>query len=192
MRPWLASAPRSAGAGGATPPPQVGVLTLQPSNALTLEGGLEGAFNFLSAKTAITEDGRPVPIPNANVRVEEKRGEAFANAVWKPSSRLSVDARLGLEASEISQSGDTNLARTFYFPKPRLLVAWAPTGASQLRFRFERELGQLDFGDFAASAELSDDQVFGGTLPGPIWRDAMEIALKGTEPEPFEIVQVAQ
>ena len=25
-------------------------------------------------------------------------------------------------------------------------------------------------------------QVFGSTLPGPIWHDAMEIALQGTEP----------
>jgi membrane peptidoglycan carboxypeptidase len=31
------------------------------------------------------------------------------------------------------------------------------------------------------------DQVFGGTLPGPIWRDSMELALAGIEPEPFEI-----
>ena len=31
------------------------------------------------------------------------------------------------------------------------------------------------------------DQVFGGTLPGPIWKDAMEIALQGTEPIPFEV-----
>ncbi len=30
-------------------------------------------------------------------------------------------------------------------------------------------------------------QVFGGTLPGPIWRDAMELALQGTEPLPFDI-----
>ncbi|MDO8307054.1 MAG: transglycosylase domain-containing protein [Actinomycetota bacterium] len=30
-------------------------------------------------------------------------------------------------------------------------------------------------------------QVFGGTIPGPIWRDAMEAALIGTEPEDFEI-----
>ncbi len=30
-------------------------------------------------------------------------------------------------------------------------------------------------------------QVFGGTLPGPIWRDAMEGALAGSEPEDFDI-----
>ena len=31
------------------------------------------------------------------------------------------------------------------------------------------------------------DQVFGGTLPGPIWRDSMELALAGTEPLDFDI-----
>jgi membrane peptidoglycan carboxypeptidase len=30
-------------------------------------------------------------------------------------------------------------------------------------------------------------QVFGGTLPGPIWHDAMEGALLGTEPVPFNV-----
>ncbi len=35
---------------------------------------------------------------------------------------------------------------------------------NQLRFRFEREVGQLDFSDFAASAELQDDSVFGGNV----------------------------
>jgi membrane peptidoglycan carboxypeptidase len=33
----------------------------------------------------------------------------------------------------------------------------------------------------------SYSQVFGGTLPGPIWRDAMEKALIGTEPMRFDI-----
>ena len=35
---------------------------------------------------------------------------------------------------------------------------------NQVRFRFERELGQLDFGDFAASSELEDDNVYGGNV----------------------------
>jgi len=35
---------------------------------------------------------------------------------------------------------------------------------NQVRFRFERELGQLDFGDFAAGADLDDDQLFGGNI----------------------------
>jgi membrane peptidoglycan carboxypeptidase len=30
-------------------------------------------------------------------------------------------------------------------------------------------------------------QVFGGTLPGPIWHDAMDAALLGTEPVPFTV-----
>ena len=34
---------------------------------------------------------------------------------------------------------------------------------------------------------VSYSQVFGGTLPGPIWRDSMEIALAGTEPLQFDL-----
>lgn len=49
------------------------------------------------------------------------------------------------------------------------LASWPPgrrppAAGHQLRFRFERELGQLDFGDFAASADLQDDNVFGGNV----------------------------
>jgi len=33
-------------------------------------------------------------------------------------------------------------------------------------------------------------QVYGGTLPGPIWRDSMEIALAGTEPLQFDLKAV--
>jgi len=33
-------------------------------------------------------------------------------------------------------------------------------------------------------------QVYGGTLPGPIWRDSMEIALAGTEPQQFDLKPV--
>jgi hypothetical protein len=138
------------------------VLTAQPSMSLTIEGGAEGAFNFLEAENLITEDGVQVDIPNANVRVEEKRGEAFANLAWKPTSRLSVDARLRLEVSEISQSGDTNLSRSFFFPKPRLLLSYAPDDTSQVRVRLEREVGQLDFGDFVATTDFGSGLVSAG------------------------------
>src|SRR5690606_12923681 len=47
---------------------------------------------------------------------------------------------------------------------PRLQVTWTPWEQNQFRFRFERELGQLDFDDFAASASLSNGQLFGGNV----------------------------
>lgn len=138
------------------------VVTAKPRESLSLEVGAEGAFNFLEAETAVTEDGRVIVVPNANVRVEERRGEAFAIAVWSPSDRLTVEAAARAEASRISQTGDTDLNRSFFFPKPRLLVSYAPDDLSQLRLRFEREVGQLDFGDFVATADLRAGQIDAG------------------------------
>src|SRR5581483_8727289 len=45
---------------------------------------------------------------------------------------------------------------------PRLLVTWSPTADDQLRVRLEREVGQLDFASFAASAALNGVGVTAG------------------------------
>ncbi len=130
------------------------VLTAAVSDSLRLEGGGEAAFNFLESSTALTENGFVVVLPSANVRVEERRAEAFATANWQVSSSLSVDGGLRYERSTIGQTGGANQERTLAFAKPRVIVSWAPDNASQVRVRLEREVGQLDFGDFAASAQL--------------------------------------
>jgi outer membrane receptor protein involved in Fe transport len=47
------------------------------------------------------------------------------------------------------------LEKTLYFPKPRVSVTWSPNANDQVRFKVEREVGQLDFGDFIASSSFS-------------------------------------
>ena len=131
---------------------------------MTVEAGGELAYNMLSVDQAFLQGGVNVPLPSASVTVEETRGEAFGKATWRVRPNLTVEGGLRLEASTISQSGDADLEKSFFFAKPRVQVTWTPMPQNQVRFRFERELGQLDFGDFAASAELSDDQVFGGNV----------------------------
>lgn len=134
------------------------------SPALTIEAGAEIAYNMLDVNQAFTVGGVDVPLPSASVKVEETRGEAFTKATWRVNPKLTVEGGVRLEASTISQSGDADQEKSFFFAKPRLLATWTPMANNQLRFRFERELGQLDFGDFAASAELSDGTVFGGNV----------------------------
>ena len=140
------------------------LLRNERSPALTFEFGGELAYNMLDVTQAYSVGGVAVPLPSASVKVEETRGEAFTKATWRARPNLTVEGGLRLEASTISQSGDANLEKSFFFAKPRLLVTWTPMPSNQLRFRFERELGQLDFGDFAASAELSEENVFGGNV----------------------------
>jgi hypothetical protein len=134
------------------------------SASLTFEGGGELAYNMLDVHQAFSVGGVGVPLPSASVKVEETRGEAFSKATWRVRPNLTLEGGLRLEASTISQSGDANLEKSFFFAKPRLLATWTPRPSNQIRVRFERELGQLDFGDFAASAELGDDTVFGGNV----------------------------
>ena len=130
------------------------------SDNLIVEGGGEGAFNFLEANTDYRENGVPVVLPQANVRVEEERFEGFLTTNWRLNHRFAVEGGLKVEASKISQSGATNLSKEFTYYKPRVIATWSPTDRDQVRVRLEREVGQLNFRDFASSISLST----GGTI----------------------------
>jgi outer membrane receptor for ferrienterochelin and colicin len=134
------------------------------SKAVTIETGGEVAYNVLDVKQAYSVGGAAVPLPSASLKVEELRGEGFSKATWRVNPRLTLEGGLRLETSTIKQSGDADSEKSFFYVKPRFLATWTPAANSQVRFRFERELGQLDFGDFAASAELDDDSVYGGNV----------------------------
>lgn len=134
------------------------------SPKLTIETGGEVAYNMLQTDQAYSEGGVPIPLPSASVKVEETRGEAFSKGTWRLHPDLTLEAGLRLEASTISQSGDADQEKSFFFAKPRFMATWTPMPNNQLRFRFERELGQLDFSDFAASADLEEENVYGGNV----------------------------
>jgi hypothetical protein len=131
------------------------------SDTLTLEGGGEGAYNTLNGNSTFLNNGAAVAIPGANSHVNERRGEIFAQATWKfPDG--SVEAGSRAEFSRISALGA--LSRSFSFIKPRLLVSWSPWDGTQLRFRAERVVGQLDFSNFIASSNLSGVGVSAGNV----------------------------
>jgi hypothetical protein len=136
--------------------------TYEPSPSLSVEGGGEGAYNFLDGRTRLAEDNVAVAVPNANARVQEKRGEAFVTATWRIGKRVALEATARAEASTISQQGDISSSESFFFPKPRVLLTWSPSEDFQVRTRFEREVSQLDFADFVAKANLSSGVVSAG------------------------------
>ena len=132
------------------------------SDSLSFEAGLEGAYNVLDGDTRYFENGLALPLPAAQVKVEELRGELSGKAIWRASPKLNIEAGARMEVSRISQSGDTDLSKSFFYPKPRLLATWSPTATDQLRLRLEREVGQLDFGDFVSSAGTETGTVDAG------------------------------
>ena len=139
----------------------------------TLEGGLEGALNVLDSHTSLTENGLAVPLPTADVRVEERRVEASVLAIWRPAPAWTLEAGSRFERSRLEQRGDHSLTKDFFYPKPRVLLSWAPNAADRWRLLLERDAGQLDFGDFASSASLSAGTVTAGNPdlePDRTWR----------------------
>ncbi len=130
------------------------------------EFGGEIAYNRLdSALSLEIRDGDTVStigLPAANVLVEELRGEAFANLIWKAAKKLSVETGIAVEASEISVSGDAANTQSFIFFKPSATLIYDVRSGIQLRLGARRTVGQLDFSQFAASAEAADDRFLGG------------------------------
>ncbi|MDZ4392809.1 TonB-dependent receptor plug domain-containing protein [Cypionkella sp.] len=155
---------RFIGAGDSSETILRGTLRFERSPNLTFESGGEVAYNMLDTNQAFTVGGVPVVLPSASVLVEELRGEVFGKGTWRMRPNLTLEAGLRLEGSTITQSGDADQEKSFFFAKPRFQATWTPRPNNQFVFRFERELGQLDFGDFAASADLDDDNVLGGNV----------------------------
>lgn len=139
-----------------------GVLRYKMTPDLSFEGGGELAYNYRDQSVALFDNGAPVPLPLTDVKVEELRGEVFAQSTWRLSPELSLEGGVRVERSKIEQSGDLTKERSFTYPKPRLVATWSPTKDDQLRLRVEREVGQLNFRDFSASVSLNSGVVSGG------------------------------
>src|SRR3712207_8200461 len=58
-------------------------------------------------------------------------------------SRWSFEAGSRFETSTISQSGDVNQEKSFFFAKPRALATFAPNEATQGRLRSEEHTSEL-------------------------------------------------
>jgi len=139
-----------------------GILHWTPNDKLTVEGGGEYAVNKQDSRTAFILNGSALSLPAANVQVEEKRAEGFTTATWRINPKFTVEAGARVEQSTLTSTGDVILKKSLTYPKPRLVLTWSPEANDQLRVRFEREVGQLDFGQFVASSSLNGSGVQAG------------------------------
>ncbi len=148
-----------------------GIWKYNPFKTLSLESGLEGDFNWLTSHTLETDDGAPIDVPAANVHVTELRGEAFTDATWRALPTLTFEAGIRVEASAIASTGDVVSSEKLVYPKPRGVVTWSPGPNDQVRLRLEREVSQLDFGNFTASGTLSSGEHAGNPtlIPQQDW-----------------------
>ena len=141
----------------------VGRLAWQMQDgALKLESGAEGTINVLSSRSSLFLNGAPVVLPAANLRVQESRAEFFGTGTWRFSPVLVTELGARYETSTLRQSGDSNLTKDLSFLKPRLLTTFDPLPGNQIRFLVERQVGQLNFRNFASSTSLNSNVVSAG------------------------------
>ena len=138
------------------------VLKFRQTDQVSWEAGGEVADNTLDSKTHLAEDGAPIALNAANVRVEEKRWEGFVKSTWQLTKTLSVEGAVRQEGSTITSQGDVRLSKSLSYTKPRVAVTWAPSEAWQVRLRVEREVGQLNFDDFVAKSSFNTSTVTSG------------------------------
>ena len=124
-----------------------------------LEASVEGARNRAENDFELRQrvDGQLVlvDVPGAASTIEETRIDFAISDSFRLGAVL-VDATLGGEASNISQTGGFNEERSFFFWKPSVTLTYAFDTASQLRMRLLRKVAQLNFSDFESAADLGD------------------------------------
>jgi len=138
---------------------------------------VEGAINKLDTRAELNlldtaGTFQPVPLPGSDAVVEEKRAEMGLSYGRPLSSTLTLQTSLGGEYSQIVQSGVGGLTRSFIRPKGFVSLAWKATPRLDLSLRLQRDVGQLNFFDFVASADLGAENQNSGNpelVPQQSW-----------------------
>lgn len=150
---------------------KVGTSKLKP------EFGAEVAYNQLISTLDLFEEDEDgivdIDVPSANAKVAEIRAEAFTNLVWQATDKLIIDGGLTWEISRLRVTGDADSTQTFKFFKPTLTATYNFSDSLQLQISGVRQIGQLDFDDFAASNDVGVDRVLAGNpelRPEKTWR----------------------
>jgi hypothetical protein len=87
--------------------------------------------------------------------VEETRAESTLNVSKRLGERLTLQATLGAEYSEIRQTGSSDVTRDFVRPKGFVALNYKPSDTLFLSAKLERLVDQLSFFDFIASVDVN-------------------------------------
>ena len=146
----------------------------------------EGAFNSLDNASnlfVLLPDSTfaEIPLVGGTGGVTESRYEGAITWGRSVSPRVALQASVGGEYSQLSQTGSFGQTRIFVRPKGFLAAAWKATPRFDINARLERRVGQLNFGDFLASTNLgreSADAANPDLVPPQSWDGEIEATRK--------------
>ncbi|HVM37480.1 MAG TPA: TonB-dependent receptor plug domain-containing protein [Sphingomicrobium sp.] len=148
-----------------------------------LQISAEAAFNTLSSATRLFElrpDGefQEIRFPGGTGRVKEDRYEVLGTWGRPLGPTLTMQLAAGGEYSRLSSASDVaELSRSFFRPKGSLSLAWKPGDDLDVSLKVRRRVGQLNFYDFLASVNFTDDRENAGNLelvPPQSWEVDLE------------------
>jgi len=119
-----------------------------------------------------------IPFPSGVGGVREDRFEGVLSVGFPITARLTAQLAAGAEQSTIAQTGGNALSRSYMRPKGSLRLAWAPGEGLDVSLEIARRVGQLNFGDFLASVNLSDDNQSAGNnqlRPQQSWETQLQV-----------------
>ncbi len=144
-----------------------------------LQFNVEGAYNSVDGSLLQTDDTGAGPtiinVPGANSLVEETRADFSLKDTWS-QGKIDLEYGLGAEVSQITQSGDTEQQRNFFFLKPQTVLTWTPAEGQQSRMLLLRQVAQLDFNDFISATVFEDDDLALGNpdlRPETTWKSEL-------------------
>jgi outer membrane receptor for ferrienterochelin and colicins len=153
-----------------------------------LQVSAEAAFNTLDVVTRIFEldaageEFAEIPFPAGTGRVHEDRFEVLGTWGRPLTKNVTMQLVAGGEYSKLSSSTEvSSLARSFFRPKGSLSFAWKPKDDLDISLKFRRRVGQLNFYDFLASVNLTNDSENAGNIalvPPQSWEVDLETSKK--------------
>ena len=136
---------------------------------------MEGALNALESDTELVTND--VLDEEDHVRVEEDRVQANLSRSWALNSDLNIQTSFGAEYSVIDVTTDDAKSRSFFRPKGLINLSYQLDDAWTLRGQIERSVGQLDFGTFVSTVNLTNGTANSGgnIVPEQKWQGEIEL-----------------
>ena len=126
-----------------------------PKDGRDWQISVEGAYNFLDVENQFLDILTPANNGDVNfLSIDENRAEAFITHTRKLNDKWSMQASLGAEYSELNAGGETT---TFTRPKGFVSATYTKDETFNINAKIERQVGQLNFFDFASSVSLQDE-----------------------------------
>lgn len=151
--------------------------TWAPAKGQTLEWAIEGVKNGLDTVSTFAEDTgagfENVTLDGSDTIVTEKRAETSLLYSRPLSDRLSMIANVAVEYSELAVTGPDAKSRAYTRPKGFVALNYKLSDKTTLKGRFERKVGQLQFGVFASELNLQEGTTNNGNtgiVPEQTWR----------------------